>query len=102
MFGSFGTTDAEYQLDTPLQMSLFMITAILMPLLMMNLLIAILGNTYLEVKEEWKRNKFYQKVRITYELELIMRWNYKKSEKMFLIYGTYTDKKFKITKDSID
>jgi hypothetical protein len=30
-----------------------------MPLLMLNMFIAILGNTYTDVQEEWKRNKYF-------------------------------------------
>jgi hypothetical protein len=46
-------------MKTNVEMILFMITALLMPLLMLNLLIALLGNAYIEVKNEWKYNKFY-------------------------------------------
>jgi hypothetical protein len=52
-----------------------MFTAMLMPLLMLNLLIAILGNAYIEVIEEWPRNKFYQKVGVILDLELLLFWN---------------------------
>jgi hypothetical protein len=49
IFGSFG----GYEMETNLQMVLFMVTSVMMPLLMMNILIAILGQTYVEVKLEW-------------------------------------------------
>jgi hypothetical protein len=45
-------------MDTSLQMMLFMLTAIMMPLLMMNLLIAILGQTYVDVKDKWDENMY--------------------------------------------
>jgi hypothetical protein len=54
---------------------------------MLNMFIAILGNTYQEVKEDWKRNKFFQKVDTIYELELLMLWNFKSKNEKFLVYG---------------
>jgi hypothetical protein len=42
IFGSL----KDYRMETKVQMGLFVVTAILMPLLMMNILIAILGQTY--------------------------------------------------------
>jgi hypothetical protein len=56
---------------------MFMVTSLLMPLLMLNMFIAILGNTYQRVQEEWKRNRYFQKVETIYDLELLMLWNYK-------------------------
>jgi hypothetical protein len=84
VFGSFG----DYKLETPLHLFLFMITAIMMPLLMMNLLIAILGQTYNDVKESWADNMYYDKVSIIYDLELLMVWNRKvRTSKSHLLYA---------------
>jgi hypothetical protein len=84
IFGSFG----DYQMNSTLQMVLFMVTSIMMPLLMMNLLIAILGQTYVDVKEKWAENMYFQKVSIIYDLELIMFWNKNaKSNKFHLLYA---------------
>ena len=84
IFGSFG----EYELDTTLKIILFMVTSIIMPLLMMNLLIAILGKTYVDVKDKWAENTYFQKVSIIYDLELVMFWNYNdKSQPFHLLYA---------------
>jgi hypothetical protein len=69
-------------------MVLFMVTAIMMPLLMMNLLIAILGQAYVDVKEKWFENMYHQKVNIIYDLELLMLWNRNAaSDKFHLLYA---------------
>jgi hypothetical protein len=65
-----------------------MVTAIMMPLLMMNLLIAILGQSFVDVKEKWDDNMYYQKVCIVYDLELLMVWNMKaRPNKKQLLYA---------------
>jgi hypothetical protein len=59
-----------------------------MPLLMMNILIAILGHTYVNVKDKWAENMYYQKVSIIYDLELLMFWNkHKETDKFHLLYA---------------
>jgi hypothetical protein len=54
----FGSFQIDYETDTMIKMIMFMVTSLLMPLLMMNMFIAILANTYQTVTEEWKRNRY--------------------------------------------
>jgi hypothetical protein len=84
IFGSF----SDYQTGTTLEMILFVSTSIIMPLIMMNILIAILGQTYVNVKEKWQQNTYYQKVSIIYDLEMLMFWNKnEKNTKKHLLYA---------------
>lgn len=69
---------------------------------MMNMFIAILGNTYNTVQEEWKRNKYFQKVECIYDLELLMVWNYKTKGKKFLVYGQDVTDDYGKNKESFD
>jgi hypothetical protein len=75
LFGSFDSFDLSYRIDSNIEIILFMFTAMIMPLLMLNLLIAILGNAYIRVKDEWRMKKFYEKIVVIYDLELLVFWN---------------------------
>jgi hypothetical protein len=79
IFGSFNSFDLEYKMNNVTEMILFMVTAMLMPLLMLNLLIAILSNAYLECLDIWPRNKFYKKMVVIQDLELLFFWNREKN-----------------------
>jgi hypothetical protein len=79
--------DFNFDYDGPIRLLLFVTSTLLMPLVMVNLLIAILSNTFEKVTAAEGRAIYLQKCCIICDLELLLFWNANKERLGFIVCG---------------
>jgi hypothetical protein len=92
MFADFG----DIQLETRMQMTIFILWGVAIPILSMNLLIAFLGDTYTRVYEQKEKANYSEMVKLILDLEMIKSWFMcnTENEKSHLIYCDILDTTF--------
>jgi hypothetical protein len=71
---------------------LFLIASTLLPLVMLNMLIAIMSDTYGRVMADIVPSDFYELNKMILEQEEVMLWNREKGTRSFLHFGAYIQK----------
>ena len=85
LFGEF------YEPISPFDWMVLLIMSLIMPLTMLNLLIAIISEAHANVQENLERNDNAHLADIILELEVFMVWNRSKNERSNFIYCEYDD-----------
>ncbi len=67
-YGDFSTDDYNH-----LEVFIFIVAALFMPLVVLNMLIAIMGDTYDRVKEDMARRDYHELAHLLYRYEVIVR-----------------------------
>ena len=86
MIGDFDTDDYNN-----LQWIYFFLASMLITIILLNMLIAIMGDTYDKVMAECVSADYKEKAELLLEVEEMITWNRKKGEKMFLHVCRYAD-----------
>ena len=92
MFGDFAT-DAYH--ENVAKWVLFICASTLMALVMLNMLVAVMSDTYARVMNDIIPKDFSELNNIILEQEEIMIWNRKKGKAQFLHFATYLEKEEK-------
>lgn len=83
--------DFSYDDYSPAQWVLFVISSVFMPLVMLNLLIAIMSDTFERVTNSMVEADGRELNSMILEQEAMLFWNKNKNEKSFLHWAVYTE-----------